>query len=110
MKIYNLNQFKNGWFIGNFKPSLLEKNFEVGVHRHKKGEYHQDHFHKKSTEINLVLNGTISINDKIFEKDDIFVLEPFEISQVEYLTDVEILIVRDISDTADKYEFKITNK
>lgn len=110
MKTYSLDNFKNGWIVGNFQPSILKGDFEVGLHRHKKGEHHQDHFHKKSTEINLVVSGEISINNCFFKKNDIFVLEPYEVSQVEYLTDVEILVIRDMSDPTDKYEFKIIDR
>jgi hypothetical protein len=110
MKIDNLKNFVKGWFVGNFEPSLLKENFEVGIHRHYKGEHHQDHFHKKCTEINVVISGEILINGKKFIKDDIFVFEPYEVSQVEYLTDVELVVVRNISDPTDKYEIEIINK
>ena len=43
----------------------------------------------------------------MFCPNDIFILYPYEISQVEYLTDVEIVVVRDLSDPTDKYKFDI---
>lgn len=110
MKIFNLADFKKGWVVGKFEPSILKENFEVGIHRHYEGEYHQDHFHKKCTEVNIVIRGRILINGKEFVKDDIFVFEPYEVSQVEYLTDVELVVIRNISDPTDKYEIKIIDK
>lgn len=110
MKKYHIDNFIKGWFVGNFKPSLLEADFEVGLHRHKAGEFHQDHFHKKSTEINLVIEGQIKINGQEFGPGEIFVLEPYEVSQVEYLTDVKLVVVRDLSDPNDKFEINIINE
>ena len=52
MKKFKLDDMKGGWFVGNFEPTAYKANFEVGIHRHKKGEFHQDHFHKKGIEIN----------------------------------------------------------
>ena len=51
--------------------------------------------------------GKVKINGEIFSEGDIFILYPYEVSQVEYLTDVELTVVRDICDTDDKYMFDI---
>lgn len=110
MKFFDLKDFKRGWVVGDFDPSILKAPFEVGIHRHSKGEKPADHFHKKCTEINIVISGEILINERIFKRDDIFVFEPYEVSQVEYLTDAELVVIRNISDPKDKYEIKITNK
>ena len=37
MKKYKLDDMKGGWFVGNFEPSVMKADFEVGIHRHKKG-------------------------------------------------------------------------
>jgi len=107
MKIAHIEQFTKGWFVGNFDPSLLKADFEVGLHQHKAGEFHQDHFHKLGTEINVMIEGHLLLNGNEFGPGEIFVLEPYEISQVEYLTDVKLIVVRDISDPNDKYEVEI---
>jgi len=107
MKIAHIEQFTKGWFVGNFDPSLLKADFEVGLHQHKAGEFHQDHFHKLGTEINVMIEGRLLLNGNEFGPGEIFVLEPYEISQVEYLTDVKLIVVRDISDPNDKYEVEI---
>ena len=51
--------------------------------------------------------GKIKINGEIFVPGDIFILYPYEVSQVEYLTDVELTVVRNISDPNDKFMFDI---
>jgi hypothetical protein len=108
MEKHRLEEFKGGWFIGNFEPSLLKRDFEVGLHRYQKGEIRESHFHKKITEYNLMISGQIRINDLIFEKGDIFIIEPYTVSNdILALTDCEILIVKDGSDTKDKYTYEI---
>jgi quercetin dioxygenase-like cupin family protein len=107
MKTAHITDFVKGWFVGNFEPSLLKSNFEVGLHTHTKGEFHQDHFHKLGTEINLIVEGQLMLNGKIFGPGDIVVLEPYDISQSEYLTDVKLVVVKSISDPTDKYEIEI---
>jgi len=98
-----LNDFFKGWLVGRFSPALFESDIEVGIARHTAGEYHQDHFHKKCTEYNIVVEGQVKINDEIFGPDDIFILHPYEVSIAEFLTDVTVVIIRDRSDPADKY-------
>jgi mannose-6-phosphate isomerase-like protein (cupin superfamily) len=107
MKKARLEDFYKGWVVGNFEPSLLKADFEVGVAKHTAGEYHQDHFHKKNTEINIVIEGRMTINGEEFGPNDIFILYPYEISQAEFLTDVTIVIIRDKSDPSDKFEVNI---
>ena len=72
------------------------------------GQRNQSTSRELGTEINLVLDGSVSINGSVFNKDDIFILYPYELSCVEYLTDVRICVVRNISDTTDKYKVDIT--
>jgi hypothetical protein len=110
MKRARIEDFFKGWIVGNFEPSLLKADFEVGVATHTAGEFHQDHFHKNCIEINLVIDGSVKINGDIFNAGDIFVLYPYEVSQAEFLTDVKILIVRDKSDPSDKYLIKTLDK
>lgn len=111
MKTHKLDDFFKGWVVGNFEPSLFKSDVEVGIAKHTAGEFHQDHFHKKNTEYNIVLEGRMKINDTEFGPGDIFVLYPYEVSIAEFITDVTIVIIRDHSDPADKYLLNIdTNK
>jgi quercetin dioxygenase-like cupin family protein len=100
---FKLRGFKNGWFIGNFDPSLLKTEaFEVAVQTHKKGFIGQKHYHSKSTEYNVVLDGKVNINGSIKEKGDIFVFLANQISESEFLEDTQILVVRTPSAPEDK--------
>jgi len=107
MKAGRIEDFKKGWFIGNFEPSLLKADFEVAIQHYKKGEVHNDHFHKKTTEYNVVLDGVIKINEQEFVEGDIFIIKPYVVSQASYLTDVRLLVVKTESDPKDKYEFEL---
>ena len=103
MKLAKLSDFNKGWIVGQFEPSLLKADFEVGIHTHNAGEHHQDHFHKINTEINILLDGQMNVNGRLIAPGDIFILEPYEISQVEFITDVRLVVVRNGSDPKDKY-------
>lgn len=103
--IFNhLKNFFRGWIIGDFVPSLIQTDkFEIGILTHKKDEYWAPHYHKIATEYNVVLNGIVEINEQIFEKNDIFIIYPNEISIPKFLTDVEILVIKVPSIPNDKY-------
>jgi hypothetical protein len=102
--ISNINNYKSGWIVGDFEPSIYKnKDFEIAVHKHKKGDPTFPHYHKITNELNLVLNGTIEVSNNIFNKGDIWIYEQNEISDVVFITDVELLIVRWPSIPSDKY-------
>lgn len=99
----NINDFKGGWFIGNFEPSIFHtKRFEVGYKKHKKGEHIEPHYHECSTEWTLIIKGKEKINDKIYSEGDIIEIKPDEIVHVEILEDLEVLVVRNKSIPEDK--------
>jgi quercetin dioxygenase-like cupin family protein len=104
MKISNIKDMKGGWFVGNFNPSLLKTDkFEVGLHKHKKGDETHHHYHKKSTEINVIIKGKMIVNGKELSTNDIFIFEPYVVSEAEFLEDTELIVVRDASNPTDKY-------
>ena len=72
MQIFNLNDYKKGWFIGNFEPTLLKtKFFEVSIQTYKKGEFVHPHTHKIATEYNVVIEGSMSVQGNLLKKNDI---------------------------------------
>jgi len=105
MKIYNINTFKGGWFIGDFSPSVLKtKEFEVCYKQHQKGECWPKHLHKVATEINYLIKGKMMIQEKILQQGDVFVIEPNEIADPTFFEDCELIVVKTPSVTGDKYE------
>lgn len=105
MQTYNLSDFYRGWFLGNFNPSIHKtKEFEVGILTHSKDENWPRHYHKIATEINILLEGRMTINDKLILENTIFVIEPEEITKATFLTDCKVLCIKVPSIPGDKYE------
>jgi quercetin dioxygenase-like cupin family protein len=104
MKIVNMADMYRGWFIGDFEPSVFRtKDFEVGVLTHKKGEYWEEHYHKIATEINVLLEGSMSVNGIHISAGDVFVFEPNESSSPVFHEDCKVLCVKTPSVIGDKY-------
>jgi hypothetical protein len=61
-----LSQFKNGWFIGDFTPTITRTNqFEACVKNFRQGEVELAHFQRIATEITVVLTGSVRMDDKV---------------------------------------------
>jgi hypothetical protein len=108
MKISRLEDYKGGWFIGNFEPTAYKTDlFEVCYKFHKSGEKWDVHFHKEATEINLLIEGEMIIQNKVLKSGDIFILETWEIADPIFKTDCTVLVVKTPSKTNDKYTIKL---
>jgi mannose-6-phosphate isomerase-like protein (cupin superfamily) len=96
--------FKGGWFIGDFEPSVLRtKEFEVNVRTHKKGEKWDAHYHKEATEYNVLVSGKMDICGSIIGSNTVFVIEPEEIAAPVFLEDCVVVCIKTPSNTGDKY-------
>lgn len=105
MNLDNIKNFKGGWFIGDFEPSILKtQGFEVALKFHKKNENWPAHYHKMAEEINVLVNGVIKINGILINPGDIFVIEKEEIVKCEFLSDCNMIVVKIPSILNDKYE------
>ena len=107
MKIDRIENMKGGWFIGDFDPSVYKtKDFEVSYKVHYKGEKWDFHYHTEVTEINYLVKGQLIIQNTILNAGDIFTLEPYEISDPEFVTDCELVVIKTPS-ANDKVNFQI---
>lgn len=105
MKTYRLENFKRGWFIGNFDPSIYKTDqFEVAIITHHKEENWPAHYHKVGTEYNILLEGKMMVGGKEINPWDIFVFEPGEIADPVFLENCKVLCVKVPSLPGDKYE------
>lgn len=109
MNIFNINDMKNGWFIGNFEPSAFKTSyFEIGHHHMKRGEIAIPHIHKQAWELNYIIKGKIKVgklNDGEVElqQGQIFVYDPHEIADGEAIEDTDLVVVKCPSIPGDKY-------
>lgn len=105
MKISRIDDYFKGWFIGNFDPAVLKTDqFEVGVLFYPKGIHHQKHFHRLATEYNVLVQGSFILSGTKLNAGDVFILEPDEIADPEFLEDCTIVCVKVPSLPGDKYE------
>lgn len=106
MKVTRLSSMKNGWFIGNFVPSLYQTtDCEVAVKSYKKGEYEPAHYHKIATEHTVIINGKVKMNGAIYKAGDIVVVDPGEATDFECLEDTTSVVVKIPGALDDKYVF-----
>jgi hypothetical protein len=109
MNVSNINDYVKGWFVGDFNPSLFKNPFfEIGHHKHKRGEETFPHFHKVTTELNYIVRGELIASGKHLKEGDMWTYEKNEVSAVEFLTDVELIVIRWPSIPSDKYEADCT--
>lgn len=110
--LFNFNQdmtwtrtdFIRGWFIGNFEPTCFKtSHFEVAILYHAKDDKWGYHYHKKITEINVLLEGSMLINEKRIIPGMQFIFHPNELSCPLFLEDCYVLCIKSPSIPDDKY-------
>lgn len=111
LKLFNLNDFKGGWVAGDFSPTIIKTNkFEVSVKSYMKGDYQEEHFHKKAEEVSIIIKGSARMNGKIYKKDDIVLIEKGESTDFMPLEDETITcVIKSPSVVGDKYFTNDTN-
>ena len=104
MKIYKLSECGDrGWFIGDFaKAAFRTTDFEVTYQKNPRSQT-ASHIHKVVHEITLVISGRQICNGEIFSAGDICILEPGDISQIEYLEETEVVTIKVPSVPSDKH-------
>jgi hypothetical protein len=99
----NLNEYKNGWLLGNFSPAVIQtSDFEVCVKKFKVGDRETSHYQVIATEITVVLSGKVRMGEILLVEDEILVIEPGEIVDFEALTDCKVLGIKFPSLPEDK--------
>jgi mannose-6-phosphate isomerase-like protein (cupin superfamily) len=105
MDVSHISDFKGGWFIGNFEPTLLKNaGFEASIKLHKKGEHWPTHYHKIATEYNVVVVGRMTIQNQSLEAGNVFVLHPYEIADPVFHEDTIIVCIKHPGAANDKFE------
>ena len=107
MKTFRLSDMRNGWYVGGFHPTAFFTDlFEVNYRVHVAGEIWDAHYHTIVTEINLLIKGKMTIQDKELISGDIFIIEPWEIADPVFIEDCEIICVK-MPSADDKQIIKI---
>lgn len=95
MKVLRIEEMKDGWFVGGFTPTAyFTKNVEVNYRIHPKGQIWDAHFHTTVTEVNLLIKGKMLVQNKELNTGDIFIIEPWEVSNPIFLEDCETICVK----------------
>jgi quercetin dioxygenase-like cupin family protein len=104
MELSKIKDFVGGWFIGNFEPSLDNReDFEVSVKYYKAGDVEKRHLHKLATEYTVIAKGKVKMNNEIIEEGTIVKIEKNESTDFEVLEDTITLVVKTPSVKNDKY-------
>lgn len=100
----HISNYKRGWIIGNFEPSLLDtKDFEVAIQTYAEGHLERAHLHKVALEITYIISGSAKFNDEVFSANEIVKISPGEVVKFEAITQVTTLVVKTPSLPDDKY-------
>lgn len=95
MRTRRLDEFVRGWVVGDFTPSIhRNQHVEVAVTTHLAGEPTFPHLHKESTEINIVVRGSLEANGSQLGPKDIFIYERGETCFVDFIEDTTLVVIR----------------
>lgn len=104
MKTYKLDDMTRGWFVGAFNPtSFATDACEVGLKRYVAGDFEASHYHKVATEITLIVEGRVIMNEVEYSSGDIIIIEPGDMTDFRALTDVVNVVVKTPGALHDKY-------
>ena len=104
MRYANIEDMTNGWFVGDFEPSILRSSeFEVSVKKYSAGDSEDSHVHLIATEITMIVSGRVKMAGRQFESGEIIMLEPGESSDFQALEETVTVVVKTPSVIGDKY-------
>lgn len=107
MKISRIENTEKGWFVGDFpKAAFQSKDFEVSWRIHPAEQKWDLHYQEIATEINLLIEGEMTLNGTKLVSGDVFILDPYEITDVHFITDCSIVCVKTPSLPNDKIVVK----
>ena len=94
MKCDKIENMVRGWFVGAFEPTMCSTPLvEVGYRVHEPG-IRDWHYHTHVREINLLVSGSMILQGQLLQPGDIFVLEPYEVTDPNFLEPCGIVCVK----------------
>ena len=104
MKIFDIADMINGWFIGDFEPSVFKNPFfEVAHHQHEAGYTTPKHTHKITQELTYIISGRLLVDGTELKNGQMFLYEANDIANVKVLEDANLIVVKWPSIPTDKY-------
>ena len=104
MRHARLEDMVRGWFVGDFEPTVLRTGAaEVGVRHYRKGDAETTHHHRVATEVTAVITGEVRMRDQTYRAGDVIVIEPWEATDFEALSDAITVVVKVPGARDDKY-------
>ncbi|MDI6773837.1 MAG: hypothetical protein QME60_00345 [Verrucomicrobiota bacterium] len=105
MKVGRLEDMVNGWFAGDFSPTLLATGAaEAAVQVFRAGAYKSRHHHRVATEVTVIARGRARMNGVVYGQGTIIVIEPGEATDFEAIEDATTFVVKIPGASNDKYE------
>ena len=106
VKKTTLSNMTRGWLIGDFEPSIYKtKDFEIAYLLHPKGQEWPAHVHNKANEYNILIKGSMKINNEYIHEKEIFIIPKGMLTKAKFLDDCEILCIKIPSVPDDKYSY-----
>ncbi len=103
MNRLRLSEFIGGWFVGDFEPTIFQnEHVEVGVKFFQSGDTEKSHKQILATEITIVNEGIVRIEEFTLQSGDILVIHPGEYADFEALTNGSLTCVKFPSIPSDK--------
>lgn len=109
MKVGRIEDMVNGWFAGDFTPTLFRTEAaEAAVQQFPAGTYKAKHHHKVATELTVIASGRARMNGVVYERGAVIVIEPGEATDFEALEDTVTFVVKVPGAKNDKYDGEAT--
>jgi quercetin dioxygenase-like cupin family protein len=90
-----LSDFKLGWVVGDFSPSLLKSGqVEVGIKYFKAGDTEPSHKQIIATELTVVVSGTIRLGNQIYSQGEIVRIAPGIFADFEAISDSALVCIK----------------
>ena len=104
MKVDRLEAMVNGWFVGDFEPTLYRTQaVKMTVKRYAANDRETRHHHKIATEITAVVSGRARMNERDLRPGEIVTLAPGQSSNFTALSEVTLVVVKLPGAPDDKY-------
>jgi len=98
-----IENYSNGWIVGNFAPALAHSvEVEVAIKHLKAGDREPEHFQRQAVEITIVIHGSCRLNGEVLSAGDVLRIPANVSGDFVALSDVVLLVIKTPSLPGDK--------